>query len=221
MDYEHDIQGVGFPKIGGYGLATNKTPTLPSELGWDPDLKRIIFGDGATSQILPTQKDLDKIKLFRGEFSAKAGALPTKDNGIDGRNKGVDLEPGCVWFITEAGTIAGIKGDVDLKVGAFLYMLGSAATVATSFFGQNNDEDTSSFLVDGSTTKDVTGGAETLFAPPAKIKRIVSYSFETSTGVPLLPEIIKITRSGAGIGVSIKTLATRTGVVAYFTGASV
>lgn len=218
-EFEQDIIGVGSPKFGGYILADNPTPTKAGEFGWDPTLKRPTFGDGTATQLVPTQKDLDKKSLFRGELSVKSGSLPDKNSGS--LNKGIDLVAGTYWFITEAGTLTGIKGDVDLKVGAFLYLLGATATAADSFFGQNTDEDTSSFLLDGVTTKDVTNGTDILFAPPAKIKRITSCAFELSTGAIFYPEIKSFVRSGTGIGVTITPKMTRTAVSAYFIGAAV
>lgn len=217
MQIDYDIDGQGLAKLENILVGGKAAPTKEAEFGWDAALKRLTFGDGSKTQVLATQKDTSGLKIYRGEYSAKAGALPTKDSGT--KYVGEDFAPYVKFFISEAGTIPNIKGDTNLKIGAFLHLIGDNAALAASWYGENNDEaDVSPYLAHGDTVKDVASGSEVLIEPPAKIKTIVGYQLFQSNRLPFNPDIISFVPSGAGIGVKVKSLTAKTGIIASFWG---
>lgn len=215
---DYDIEGQGVVQLIDCLVGENKTPTKARQLGWDPDLKRPVYGDGAKTQVLATQGDASGSKFYRGDFSAKAGSLPTKDSGT--KYVGEELTGYLKFFISEAGTIAGIKGDTDLKIGAFLHLVGDNPALATSWFGENTEENLTPYLMHGDTVKDTVpgDGTEVTIAPPAKIKTIVLYQFFQSNGLPYYPEVTGFTASGTGIGVKIKSKTAKSDITVKFVG---
>lgn len=215
---DYDIEGQGVVQLIDCLVGENKSPTKARQLGWDPDLKRPVFGDGAATVVLATQKEVSAASLFRGSFSAKAGSLPTKDSGT--RLVGQPLVAGSYFFITEGGTIAGIGGDSILKTGAFLHLLADNDALAASFFGQNTDEvDVTPYLIHGDTVQaTVAANTEVTIAPPSKVKNIVMYQFFQSNGLPYYPEVTGFVASGAGIGVKIKSLTAKSDITVKFVG---
>jgi hypothetical protein len=218
-ELDYDIEGRGVVQLIDCLIGENKTPTKARQIGWDPDLKRPVFGDGTNTITLATTKDASGSKFFRGGFSAKAGALPTKDSGT--RHTGEEFTDYVKFFITEPGTITGIGGDVNLKIGAFLHLIGDNHALAASWYGENNDEvDLLPYLIHGDTVKDsIPGdGTEVTIAPPAKIKEIVLYQLFQSNGLPFYPDITGYTASGTGIGIKLKSKTAKTNVTAKFVG---
>ena len=217
---EKDLDGKSLATISNIAIKGSKTPTKEAVYGWDSDLKRPTFGDGTTTHILQTKGDAVKNQLYRGRFSAKAGALPTKDSGT--ANVGAELEPGSYFTIIEAGTIAGISGDQKLSQWARLQFDGATkdeATTAAQWFGNNPDDDMSLYLLhDDTITATVAGGNEILISPSGRINKIVKFDFFDSNNLPVDPEVIEFIPSGTGIGVKIKTLSTKSNLRTAFIG---
>ncbi|MGL5059040.1 MAG: hypothetical protein ACRC62_03575 [Microcoleus sp.] len=218
MKLDYDIEGQGVVQLVDCLIGGIEAPTKARQLGWDTALKRPTVGDGSATQVLATQKDVSGLKSYRGDFSAKSGALPTINSGT--KYIGEAFASYVKFFITEAGTITNIKGDTNLKIGAFLHLIGDDPALAASWYGENNDDaDLTPYIAHGDTVHpEVAASTEVLIAPPAKIKTITGYQLFLSDRTPWYPEIVNVVFSGAGIGVRVKSLTAKTNVIIKFTG---
>lgn len=95
------------------------------------------YYDGTAVQIYAARtwvtSEINKLQRSQGSFDASPGSLPTSANKTQGDL--TQIVSGDYWFISVAGTIAGIGGADELSPGDKLQYMGGGAGTAANWVG--------------------------------------------------------------------------------------